>query len=239
MRHPDSNLVGLLFLAMVAVGALAAIIVCVTLGIKSYRFLPLRRSRTTFWIGMILTSVFALAALLVAGWSMRTLAVIASCGWDAYDGGLRVVNKHGLLSDGRYLGIFWHAATGAGTAMIMFSAIIPAVVWWGHYNPSRNPKLFLQLSGTVYLNDQPLPRALVTFYLVVGEKLRGYIAVDTDENGGYEFHNPPLKPLKITVAGAEVPPEYADPASTPLQFVGDRIGEVTYDISILQETGAA
>src|SRR6478672_7727651 len=115
MTHPDNVAVGLLGLAMFAMGALTVIILTIVAAHFSYRFLPLRRSRTMFWIGIVIGVTFALAVLLVAAKAMHALAVIASFGWDAYADGLRVINKHGQLSDGRFLSIVWAAASGTGT----------------------------------------------------------------------------------------------------------------------------
>jgi len=231
MTHPDNVAVGLLGLAMFAVGGLTIIALTLLAAHYSYRFLPLRRSRTLFWIGTIIGVVFALAVLQVAAKAMHALAVIASFGWDAYADGLRVINKHGQLSDGRFLNIFWAAASGAGTVLLMLLAVSPVTVWYLHFHPRR--KDGRQLTGVVRLDGRPLPRARVTFYLADGTKLRGYIALKTNEAGRYEFHDVPLKRFRVTVTGDEsIPLEYRDHNRTPLELVGDRLEPVEYDLEL-------
>jgi hypothetical protein len=234
MTHPDSYSVGLLGLAMFAVGVLTVGTLTIVAGLKSHRFLPLYRSRTLFWIGMPFMIAFALATLLVAATAMQALAVIASFGWDAYVDGLRVINKHGELSSGGYLGVFWAAASGAGTVLIMILGVIPVTVWVLHFHRNRDPRTTLQVTGVVRLDGQPLPRAMVTFYLVAGTKYRGYVAVRTDASGRYQVYDVPLRPLRITVADrtGQVPREYRDPAHTPLEFVGNQLGVVTHDFDL-------
>jgi hypothetical protein len=134
MTHPESNVVGLLSLAMAAVGGLTWLVVMFALFLHSHRFLPPRCSRTTYWVGVALTFALALAALLVTGRAMGDLAVIADLGPDAYAGGLRVADKHGLLSNGRRLGVFWQAAQGAGTVVILLFSMLPLTVWVTHFN---------------------------------------------------------------------------------------------------------
>src|SRR5260370_41979023 len=112
MAHPDKYVVGLLGLGMAALGVLIALAVLVMVCLNAHRVLPRRRFRTTYWIGMAVLAPLALAACLLTPRVVGDVAVIASFGWDAYAEGLRVVNKHGQLSDGRYLSVFWAAAFG-------------------------------------------------------------------------------------------------------------------------------
>ena len=100
---------------------------------------------------------------------------------------------------------------------------------------SRKPSVpkLCQHKAVVRLNGRPLPRAWVTFYLVAGTKPRGYIAVRADDEGRYWFPDAPLKRFRVTVTGSEaIPPEYRDRGRTPLEFVGDRLGPVTYDLEM-------
>src|SRR5262249_56989512 len=75
---------------------------------------PARRSRTTYRIGMVVLVPLMLAGCILVPRFIGDVAVIASYGWEAHAEGLRVVDRHGQLSDGRYLGVFWAAAFGAG-----------------------------------------------------------------------------------------------------------------------------
>jgi hypothetical protein len=234
MTHPDSYIVGMLGLAVFAVGAITIMTGAAVTGLQSHRFLPLYRSRTLFWIGMPVLLALPLAILLVAARAMQALAVIASFGWDAYADGVRVINKHGELSSGGHVSAFWAAAIGAGTVLLMLLAVVPLTVWVLHFHRNRDPRTTLQVTGMVRLNGQPLPRALVTFYLVAGEKRRGYIAVRTDATGCYQVYDLPLKTFRITIAdnSAQVSREYSDPARTPLEFVGTQLGVVTHNLDL-------
>ncbi len=139
MAPPDNDLVGLLGLAMAALGVPAALVVLVLVCRHAGRVLPRRRSRTTYWLGMAVLVPLALAACLLTPRALGDGAVIASFGWDAYAEGLRVVNKHGQLSDGRYLGVFWAAAFGAGWFPLWLLYGIPVAAWHCHFNPRRQP----------------------------------------------------------------------------------------------------
>jgi hypothetical protein len=137
MGHPDRYAVGLLGFGMMA-GALLGIFALTLIACaNARRVLPQRRARAIYWIGMALMVPLALGTFPLAPQLMRALAVIASFGWDAYAGGLRVVNKHGLLSDGRFLSVFWTAATGVGCIVLDFLWVMPITSWHCHFNPGR------------------------------------------------------------------------------------------------------
>lgn len=234
MTHPDSYIVGMLGLAMFAVGAITIMTATAVVGLRSHRFLPLYRSRILFWIGMPVLVALPLAVLLVAARAMQALAVIESFGWDAYADGVRVISKHGELSSGGHVSAFWAAAMGAGTVLLMLLALVPLTVWVLHFHRNRDPRTTLQLTGVVRLNGQPLLRALVIFYLVAGEKRRGYIAVRTDTTGSYQVFDLPLETFRITLADnmGRVPRECTDPSRTPLEFVGTQLGVVTHNLDL-------
>jgi hypothetical protein len=234
MTHPDQYAIGVLSLAMAAVGGVSAVVATVVLGLNSYRFLPRRRSRITFWVGTTATVAFAFAALLVAGKTTSDLAVIASFGWDAYDSGLRVVNKHGLLSDGGYLPAFWQAAQSAGTVVILMFSGMPVVVWCLHFNLGRDPRRAVQLTGVVRLDGRPLPRALVAFHVATGREFPAYAVVETDAAGRYKLNDMPVREFRITVAdhAEAVPRAYRNPARTPLTYTPDRVGPVALDLEV-------
>ena len=137
MAHPDKSVVGLLGLGMAAFGTLIGLVVLVIVCLNAHRVLPRRRSRMTYWIGMAVLVPVAVAACLLTPKILGDAAVIASFGWDAYAEGLRVINKHGQLSDGRYLGVFWAAVFGAGWFPIWFLTAVPVVAWHCHLNPRQ------------------------------------------------------------------------------------------------------
>ena len=137
MGHPDHYAVGLLSFGMMVVAFVGGFVLTLLACAKAHRVLPARRRRATYWIGMALLASLCLATFPLAPKLMRALAVIASFGWDAYAGGLRVVNKHGLLSDGRFLSVFWAAATGVGCLVLDFFWVIPIAAWYCHFNPRR------------------------------------------------------------------------------------------------------
>src|SRR5687768_15923795 len=227
--HPEPYAVGMLSLAMVAVGGLTALAVAAVAVLNSHRFLPPPRSRTIYWVGLALTLALPFAALLVTGAALADLAVIASFGWDAYAGGLRVVNKHGLLSDGRYLPVCWQAAAVGGTVVILMFSLTPVTVWLLHFHFSRDPSQAAQLTGVVRLDGRPLPRALVAFHLAEGREFSAYAVVETDEAGRYAVHDLPARTVRGTVAADEaaaVPPGHGNPARTPLEHTSDRLGPV-------------
>jgi hypothetical protein len=238
MSHPDKWAVGPLGLGMAALGLLIDLAVLVLVMRNAYRVLPLRRSRRTYWIGMALLVPLFLAAALITPKVIGAIAVIASLGWDAYAEGLRVINKHGQLSDGRFLGIFWAAVFGAGWFPIWGLFTIPVVAWHCHFNPSRRLACGVALAGVVRLDGDPVPRAQVTFHIEAGRKHRAYAAVDADETGIYEFRWLPLR-YRVTVADgrANIPSKYSDPELTPLEFVWDQLGPVTQDLELASSPG--
>jgi hypothetical protein len=140
VSHPDKNIVGLVGLGMETVAFLGIFVLAVLASMKAGSGSPRRRSRTTYWIGMCVMVPLALATFPLAPKAMQALAVIASFGWDSYAEGLHVVNKHGLLSDGRFLGIFWSAATGVGCIVLDFFWVIPIAAWHYHFNPRQQPR---------------------------------------------------------------------------------------------------
>jgi hypothetical protein len=137
MGHPDDVAVGLLGLAMAAVAFLGILAFTVIACAKAHRLLPERRSRAVYWIGMAVMVPLCLVTFPIAPLVMQALAVIGEFGWDAYAGGLRVVDKHGLLSDGQFLSVFWTAAMGIGCIVLDFWWVIPITVWHCHFNPRR------------------------------------------------------------------------------------------------------
>jgi len=56
-----------------------------------------------------------------------------------YTDGVRVVNKHGLLTNGQYLGVFWTAAIGGWILPGMMLLLSPMVAWYVHFNPVTPP----------------------------------------------------------------------------------------------------
>ncbi len=139
MSHPDHYAVGLLGLGLGAVAFLGIFALTLLACHYAERVLPQRRSRTTYWLGMAVLALLCIATFPLAPKVMRAAAVIASFGWDAYAGGLRVVSKHGQLADGRFLGVFWTAAMGVGCLVLDFWWVIPATAWYVHFNPPRQP----------------------------------------------------------------------------------------------------
>jgi hypothetical protein len=231
MSPPDSYVVGLLGLGMAALGVVLGFGVLAILVLNSHRFLPLRRSRATYWAGMaVLVPVAFVALPPVSAQVVQHLAVIASNGWDAYADGLRVINKHGELSNGRYLGVFWSAAMGGGMVSLIVASVIPVTVWYLHFNPDHG----IVLAGVVRLDGEPVAGAEVTFYIVAGRKLRGFIAVETDEAGRYEVCELPPRTFRVTVTGgaAAVPLRYTDARQTSLEFIGNQLGPVTHDFEL-------
>jgi hypothetical protein len=214
MMHPDSFAVGILSVAMAAVGCVIVVAFTGVACLNAHRFVPSPRARTVYWVGLALTLSLTFAALLFTGKALGDLAVIASFGWDAYAGGLRVVNKHGLLSDGRFVPVFWQAASGAGTVVLLMFSMAPVVVWVTHFHLGRDPRDAARLTGVVRLDGQPLPRALVAFHVAVGREFSAYAVVETDEAGRYEVHDLPAQGFRVTVAADEaaaVPRDYGNP----------------------------
>jgi hypothetical protein len=152
MSHPGKYVVGPLGLGMTALGMLIVLGVLAVVALNAYRVLPLRRSRRTYWIGMTLLGPLTLAGILLSPQAVQALAVIASFGWDAYAEGLRVINKHGQLSDGRYLGVFWAAAMGGWVMPMAFMMCLPLTAWYMHYNPSCQPGHGVEATGVVPLD---------------------------------------------------------------------------------------
>ena len=138
MTHPDSYLVGPLGLGMVAVGWVAAFVLAIFIGSRIERVRPVRRSRLPCWGGLAV--LFPVAAFVLSSYAFKALAVIASFGQDAYAGGLRVVNEHGQLSDGTFLGVFWAAVIGVGPVLVMIFSTVPLLVWYKHFHRRQVPE---------------------------------------------------------------------------------------------------
>jgi hypothetical protein len=139
MSHPDKFAVGLLSLGMGMIAFFGIFALSVIASMKAGSASTHPRSRTIYWIGMTVMVPLALATFPLAPKVMKALAVIASFGWDAYADGLRVVNKHGLLSDGRFLGVFWSAAMGVGCIILDFIWTIPIAAWHYYFHPRQQP----------------------------------------------------------------------------------------------------
>jgi hypothetical protein len=139
MSHPDKYAVGLLGFGMMVVAFMSIFALAVIACMNAQRVVPQRRSRTTYWIGMTLMVPLALATFPLAPRAMQALAVITSFSWDAYAEGLRVVNKHGQLSDGRFLSVFWSAAMGVGCIVLDFFWVIPIGAWHCRFHPRPQP----------------------------------------------------------------------------------------------------
>lgn len=140
MSHPDKYAVGLLSLGMMFLSLVIGIVVLVVAFLHAHRVLPRRRSRLVFWLGMAVMVPLPLISFPLAPELMHALAVIGSFGWEAYENGLRVVSKHGELSDGRFLSVFWSAAMGIGILVLDFCWLIPITVWYCHFNPRPEPR---------------------------------------------------------------------------------------------------
>jgi hypothetical protein len=159
MSHPDKYAVGLLGFGMMAVAFLGILALAVVACANAHRVLPGRRSRTTYWVGMAVMGPLALATFPLAPKAMQALAVIASFGWDAYAEGLRVVSKHGQLSDGRFLSVFWSAAVGVGCIALDFFWAIPITAWHCHFNPRRGPGDAASPAGVARMHGAVAPGA--------------------------------------------------------------------------------
>ena len=88
MTHPEANAVGVLSVALAAVGCVIVAAFAAVACRNAHRFLPSPRARTVYWVGLALTLPLPFVALFM-GEALRNLAVIPSFGWDAYAGGLR------------------------------------------------------------------------------------------------------------------------------------------------------
>lgn len=137
MAHPEHAAVGLLTLALVAAGTLLAVAVGMALWLYSDRVFHLRRSRAVYWVGVAVLAPIVVASVPLAAAASKAVAVVGFAGWDAYSNGLRVISKHGQLSDGRYLSVFWAAVLGAvlWTTLVLIAGVASA--WHLHFHPPR------------------------------------------------------------------------------------------------------
>lgn len=86
---------------------------------------------------MIVLATPTLVLLLLTPKTIQALAIISSYGFRSYISGLHVVDKHGLVSNGQYLGTFWSAAIGAWILPIWMLLSIPLGVWHVHCRERR------------------------------------------------------------------------------------------------------
>jgi hypothetical protein len=240
MTHPDKYSVGLLSMGLMVVGFVCVIVLFVVLILNSHRFMPRTRSQTVYWIGTAVMWPLMIAAWPLASFAAWHLVVIADCGWEAYADGLRLVNKHGLLSNGRFLSTFWAAAYGPAIMTFDLLTVIPFTLWHAHFRWDQAAPQSVFLSGIVRLDGEPLPRALVCFYDATGDSTRGWPTALANEAGWYAVELPPAT-YRVTVEHATValPAKYADPAQTPLQFAGEQLGPVEQDLKVTTWTERA
>jgi hypothetical protein len=116
-----------------------------------------------------------------------------------------------------------------------FAGTVIGLRWLMHFHLSRDPSQAAQLTGVVRLDGRPLPRALIAFHLAEGREFAAYAVAETDEAGRYAVHDLTARSFRVTVAADEaaaVPPEYGNPARTPLEYTPDRLGPVTRDFEL-------
>jgi hypothetical protein len=135
--NPESLTTALLWLPLLAVGTLCAGAVVAALWRYGGRLLPRQRSRAAYWAGVAALAPLVLAGFRFAFWAGQAVGVIGYAGWNAYVGGVRVVNNKGLLSDGRYLSGFWDAASGGVAWAVLLVVAAVAAGWHLHFNPPR------------------------------------------------------------------------------------------------------
>jgi hypothetical protein len=148
----DANLTGLVGLFLCGTGLLVAL---VWLGILSvlplHSLLPCRDRRVVYWLGMLFFAPVLVFSVPCVATALQALAVIATLGWEDYAGGVRVVDKHGLLTNGQYLGVFWTAAIGGWMLPGMILLLSPMVAWYVHFHsttPSTGSKSDIAQDGT-------------------------------------------------------------------------------------------
>ncbi|HEV7281971.1 MAG TPA: hypothetical protein VGN57_17345 [Pirellulaceae bacterium] len=81
------------------------------------------------WGGLAVAIPLTLTAMFLAIELPSIAAVVATYGWNAWAGGVEVVNKHGLVSNGETLGPFWRAAIGAWILPCWLVCLAPALIW--------------------------------------------------------------------------------------------------------------
>jgi xanthine/uracil permease len=115
--------------------ALPLILVCgmtyaaVAVGLSSV----LPRVRCSKWTRRLVSFTLLVAGIPAFIWCAKqgsqALLVIMAFGFDEYASGLRIINKHGELSDGRSLGDVWMGVWGAFLFLSLALPILPLVVF--------------------------------------------------------------------------------------------------------------
>ena len=233
MTHADKYGVGLLSMGLMVAGVLIVMILLTVLILTRHRFMPRTRSQTVYWIGAAIMWPLMIAALPLASFASWHLVVIADFGWDAYAHGLRLVNKHGLLNDGRFLSTFWAAAWGAGLITFYVLTVIPFTLWHLHFRSDGHAPTSVSLTGTVRLDGEPLPRALLTFHSVAMDTARSCATALANDVGWYGVDLPAGR-YHVTIESAIValPVKYGDPAQTPLQVACAQLGPAERDLDV-------
>lgn len=231
--HPDKYGVGMLSMGLAVICFLFVIVLLSLLILTRHRFMPRTRSQKVFWIGNAVMWPLAIASWPLASWAAWHLVVIADYGWDAYANGLRLVNKHGLLSDGRFLSTFWAAAFGPMIITYDLLTVIPLTLWYAHFRFDRDTPRSVLLSGTVRLDGGPLPRALVGFHGAAADAVGPCPTALANEAGWYAVELQPGR-YRVTVEHATValPAASGDPAQTPLQFAWEQVGLADQDLDV-------
>jgi hypothetical protein len=138
MPHPATEpWVGLLSIGLAFGGTLAVLAMYVVGTLLAAR-LGMRRypNRVALRIGLAVAAPLTVCAMFLVIPLLEIPAIVATYGWDAYATGVHIVDKHGLVSNGEYLGTFWTAAIGGLIFPPWLLALTPAYLW---YETFREP----------------------------------------------------------------------------------------------------
>jgi hypothetical protein len=116
-------------------------VACVTFAVGLSSVLP--RIRCGKWTRRIVSAALFLVALPAFIWcathGSKALLVVLAYGFDEYTAGLRIINKHGELSDGRSISDLWMGVCGALLFLSVAVPTLPLVVF-RLLTHSANPK---------------------------------------------------------------------------------------------------
>lgn len=103
-----------------------------------------RIPRPLYVLGIVMTILFACLAVTRAFGVMEYVGISLAYGPDAYADGLRLVDKHGRLNDGRVLPDGWQVLTYTGVYVLQIWSTFPTVVFYSLFSAQVERRL-LQL----------------------------------------------------------------------------------------------
>jgi hypothetical protein len=133
---------GSLITLALGIASLLAVLWVLTVTIPTKRAHWRRIPRLLYLLGMVLTILLTCLAVTRAFGVMQYVGISLAYGLDAYADGLRLVDKHGNLNDGRVLPDVWRVVLYTGVYILQIWSTLPIVVFYSLFSPDRERRAF-------------------------------------------------------------------------------------------------